>query len=454
MTSSPTQIIDQTLPTPDSLAASLGRLLEQATQSGATSAAATMSISVGLTVTVRGGDVEAVEFQRDRDLSLTAYRGQRTGSASSADWSEESLAEVVDRALAISQHTGEDPYAGLPDPARQATDFPDLDLHHPWALSVADAIEMALACEAAGLRADPRIHQSEGATVSTHAGLTLLANTQGFIGHRLGTSHSLSCSVLARDGDDMQRDYWYSSSRRHEDLEAAESVGQRAGERAAARLGARSIKTQTMPVLYVPELARGLIGHFLGAISGGNLYRRASFLLDAEGQPIFAPGVRITQQPFLSRAAGSRSFDAEGVAMNDRTLVDADGVLQGYLLGSYSARRLGRETTGNAGGPANVVVEPGELDFDGLLAEMGDGLLVTELMGQGLNMVTGDYSRGASGFMVRDGAICEPVDEITIAANLADVFKQIRAVGRDVDIRGNCRCGSLLIDGMTVAGPG
>ena len=450
MTSSPTQTIDQTLPTPDSLAASLGRLLEQATQSGATSAAATMSISIGLTVTVRGGDVESVEFQRDRDLSLTAYRGQRSGSASSADWSEDSLGEVVERALAISQHTGEDPYAGLPDAARQATDFPDLDLHHPWSLSVADAIDLALACEAAGLAADDRIHQSEGATVSTHAGLTLLANTQGFIGHRLGTSHSLSCSVLARDGDDMQRDYWYSSSRRHEDL--AEAVGRRAGERAAARLGARFIQTQAMPVLFVPELARGLIGHFLGAISGGNLYRRASFLLDSAGQQVFAPGIRITQQPFLSRAAGSRSFDSEGVAMTDRTLIDADGVLQGYLLGSYSARRLGLETTGNAGGPANVVVEPGALDFAGLLAEMGDGLLVTELMGQGLNMVTGDYSRGASGFMVRNGVICEPVDEITIAGNLSDVFKQIRAVGRDVDIRGNCRCGSLLIDGMTVAG--
>jgi len=452
MTSLPTQTIDQSLPNPDALAASLERVLAQATGAGATAAGATMSISVGLTVTVRGGDVESVEFQRDRDLSLTAYRGQRSGSASSADWSEASLNEVVDRALSISGHTGEDPYAGLPDPERQATDFPDLDLHHPWSLSVAEAIDMALACEAAGLEADERVFQSEGATVSTHAGLTLLANTQGFVGHRLGTSHSVSCSVLAKSGDEMQRDYWYSSARRHEDLEAVADIGRRAGERAASRLGARSIPTAAMPVLYTPELARGLIGHFLAAISGGNLYRRASFLLDAQGKPVFAPGVRITQRPFLSRAAGSRSFDSEGVAMADRTLIDEQGVLQGYLLGSYSARRLGLETTGNAGGPANIVVEPGELDFQALLTEMGDGLLVTELMGQGLNMVTGDYSRGASGFLVRNGEIREPVDEITVAGNLGDMFRNIRAVGRDVDIRGNCRTGSILVDGMTVAG--
>ena len=452
MTSLPTQTIDQRLPDPDALAASLQRVLEQATAAGATSAGATMSISVGLSVTVRAGDVESVEFQRDRDLSLTAYRGQRSGSASSADWSEASLNEVVERALAISSHTGEDRYAGLPDAARQASDFPDLDLHHPWSLSVADAIDIALACEAAALAADPRVHQSEGATVSTHAGLTLLANTQGFVGHRLGTSHSLSCSVLAKSGDEMQRDYWYSSARRHEDLQAAADIGQLAGERAASRLGARSIATASMPVIYVPELARGLFGHLLAAISGGNLYRRASFLLDAVDTQVLAPGIRITQRPFLSRAAGSRSFDSEGVAMSDRTLVDEQGVLQGYLLGSYSARRLGLETTGNAGGPANVVIEPGELDLDGLLAEMGDGLLVTELMGQGLNLVNGDYSRGASGFVVRNGAICEPVDEITVAGNLADMLKNIRAVGRDVDVRGNCRTGSVLIDGMTVAG--
>lgn len=446
------QVIDQSLPSPESLAASAEQVLAAAAAGGATGAVAAISISVGLSVTVRSGEVESIEFQRDHDLSLTVYRGQRTGSASSADWSQASLDEVVARALSISKLTGEDPAAGLPDAARLATEFPDLDLYHPWSLSVADAIEIAKACEAAALAADPRIDQSEGATVDTQAGLTLLANSLGFVGHRQGTSHSISASVIARDGDDMQRDYWYDTARRADALAAAEAIGQRAGERTAARLGAAPIATAAMPVLFVPEMARGLIGHFLGAISGSSLYRKASFLLDADGKQVFAPNMAIHQQPLLPGAAGSRSFDGEGVAVSDRTLIDPAGVLHGYLLDSYSARRLGLETTGNAGGPANVIVTPGVADFDALLADMGEGLVVTELMGQGVDRVTGDYSRGAAGFMVRGGQLAEPVDEVTVAGNLSDIYRRIRAVGSDVDTRGNVRTGSLLIDGLTIAG--
>lgn len=456
-----TEPVDQSLPDVAELADRAQQALDMARADGIQGAVASVSVSVGLTVTVRGGDVESIEFQRDRDMGITVYRegmaGLRAGGASTADLSDASLDEAVRRALDSSQFTGEDPCAGLPDAQRMACAdaLPDLDLFHAWPLSVADAVDMAQRCEAAALAADPRVKQSEGASVDTRASIGVLANSHGVRLHQAGTSHSLSCAAIAQDGDEMQSDHWYTASRVPGALDSAEAVGRRAGERAAGKLGGKAVPTRSMPVLFPAELARGLFGKYLAAISGGNLYRKASFLLDAKGQPVFPHWLRIRQAPHLPRAAGSSAYDREGVATTDRVLVD-EGVLAGWLLGSYSARRLGLETTGNAGGAFNVLVESDDADraasLDELLADMGDGLLLTDMMGQGTNLVTGDYSRGASGFMVRGGRIAEPVNEITVAGNLRDMFAGIRGIGTDVDRRGNCQTGSVLVDGLTVAG--
>jgi PmbA protein len=357
----------------------------------------------------------------------------------------------VDAACAIARASGEDACNGLAEADGMARDFPDLDLDHVWPLSTEEVIERARACEAAALAVDARITQTEGASLDTSREISLLANTHGFIGERRGAHHSLGCAAIAGRGEDMQRDHWYTAARHPSDLQSEVAVGRRAGERALARLGARKLGTRQAPVLFVPELARGLFGHFAAAISGSALYRKASFLLDRAGQPVFAAGLRITQQPFLRRGAASAAFDQEGVATAERTLVD-DGVLQGYLLGSYSARRLGLQTTGNAGGVFNMVVEPGTRGFDALVREMGEGLIVTELMGQGVNTLTGDYSRGAAGFWVENGAIVYPVDEVTVAGNLSQMYRDIRAIGSDVDVRGGIRSGSVLIEPMTIAG--
>ena len=331
-----------------------------------------------------------------------------------------------------------------------ATRFPDLDLDHPWDLSTDDAIEQARRAEAAAL-AVPGVEQTEGASLHSSRGIELYANTHGFIGERTGANHYVSCAAIAGTGESMQRDDWYTAARHPGELEDAAAVGRKAGERAVARLGARSIGTRQAAVLFVPDLARGLFGHFASAISGSALYRNASFLLGKEGTAVFAPQLRMTQQPFIPRGAASAAFDQEGVATVDRVLVDG-GVLQGYLLGSYAARKLGRESTGNSGGVFNLVVEPGAQGFDALVREMGEGLIVTELLGQGVSTVTGDYSRGAAGFWVENGAIVQPVQEVTIAGNLAEMYRNIRAVGNDVDRRGSIRTGSVLIEPMTIAG--
>lgn len=425
--------------------------LEQARRSGASAAEAHVSVSRGLSVTARKNEVESVEFHHDRSLSLTVYFGQRSGSASSADLSDRGLAQMVDAACAIARASGEDPCSGLADAQRLATSFPDLDLDHPWEISTEDAIDQARACEAAALRVDARITQSEGASLNTSRGIGLYANTHGFTGEQRGGSHYLSCAAIATENERMQRDDWYSSARHPFDLESADAVGRKAGERAIARLGSRKPGTQKSPVLFAPDMARGLFGHFIGAISGGALYRKASFLLNKAGEQVFSPQVRLTQQPFIPRGASSANFDQEGVATRNRVLVE-QGVLQGYVLGSYSARKLGLETTGNAGGVFNLVAEPGPKSFNELVREMGRGLVVTELMGQGVNTLTGDYSRGAAGFWVENGALAYPVEEITIAGNLATMFKNIRAIGNDVDIRGGIRTGSVLIEPMTIAG--
>ncbi len=444
------QVLDQQLPDVESLQPVLELALDTAKAAGASACATGLAVSTALSVNVRMGEVETVEFQNDRDLGVTVYVGQRKGSASTADLSEAAVREAVEAAVAIARHSGEDPYAGLADPARMATTFADLDADHPWVLDTDAAIEQALRCEAAAL-ADKRISNSDGASLDTRRGLSLYANSHGFHGWRRGTDHSLSCAVVAGEGEAMQRDYWYTAARHRQDLLAAERVGEIAASRTLARLNGRGLSTRQVPVLFPAELARGLIGSLVGAISGGALYRKASFLLDKAGESIFADHIQIRQLPFLPRAMGSANYDSEGVATVEREII-SNGVLQGYVLGSYSARRLGLESTGNAGGVYNLCVEPGELDQSAMLKQMGSGLLVTELMGQGANTVTGDYSRGGSGFWIENGEIAYPVQNITIAGNLLEMYRAIEAVGNDVDTRGNIRCGSLLIGKMTVAG--
>jgi PmbA protein len=425
--------------------------LDRAQRLGATQAEASCAAGRALTVTVRKGEVESLEFQRDNELSLTVYIGQRSGSASTSDLSDAGIASAVEAAAAIARASGEDPCSGLADAGRMASQMHELDLLHPWKLSAEDAIEIARECEAAAMAADPRMHESEGATVDTRRGLSVYANSHGFSGSQAGTQHSLSCAVIARVGEDMERDHWYTRARCADDMDTAANVGRRAGERAAARLGAKQISTRSCPVIFPPELARGLLGSFAGAIAGSALYRRASFLLDHLGKPVFASQVHLSQQPHIPRGAASASYDQEGVATQARVLVDG-GILQGWLLGSYSARKLGLETTGNAGGVFNLVAQPTAGDLKAILRDMGEGLLVTELMGQGVNRMNGDYSRGAAGYWVRNGEIAEPVDEITVAGNLLEMFLGIQAIGSDIDPHASIRCGSILIDRMTVAG--
>ena len=425
--------------------------LDHAKSLGASAAEVGVTFDVGLSVTARLGEVETLEYTRDRGLGVTVYRGQRKGSASTADLSESAIRKTVEKAVSIAGFTAEDPCAGLPDPDMLATDVPELDLDHPWEITPDAARDLAIECEAAALGADSRISNSEGATLSTHRSMRVLGNTLGFLSGYANTGHNLSCVVLGQEGSDMQRDYWYSTARDWRDLESAVSIGQRAASRVVRRLGARKIATTRAPVLFVPELARGLIGHFVGAIRGSSQYRRASFLLGAAGQQIFPKWFQIAERPHLHKALGSAPFDAEGVRTADRELVDA-GVLTGYVLGTYSARKLGLGSTGNAGGVHNLIVAGGDRDFDALVAQMHRGLVVTELMGQGVNGVTGDYSRGAAGFWVENGAIAYPVHEVTIAGNLRDIYAGIGAVGSDLDPRGGIRTGSILVGEMTIAG--
>src|ERR1700677_3611669 len=428
------------------------RSLEEARARGASQAEAAVSQDTGLSVGVRLGEVETLEHQRDRSMGITVYFGQRKGSASTADFSPEAVQATVAKACSIARFTAEDGYAGLADAALMARSQPDLDLDHPWDLSAERAIEIAKECESAALTFDPRINNSEGASVNTHQGLHVYGNTHGFVGGYPTTSHTVSCVVLAGTGEDMQRDYWYSTSRDWRDLDDAESIGRESAPRTIARLAPRKLSTRRAPVLFAPEIARGLIGHFVAAIRGSSQYRQSSFLLNSAGQQVFPAGFSISERPHIPKAMGSAPFDDEGVATRDRELV-ADGILTGYILSSYSARKLGLETTGNAGGAHNLLVKPSLVGgMDALLPRLGTGLLVTELMGQGVNMVTGDYSRGAAGFWVENGSIQYPVAEITIAGNLREMLLGIAAVGDDVDVRGATRVGSILLPEMTIAG--
>ena len=425
--------------------------LEEAKARGVDQAEVAASSDSGLAATARLGDVENLEYTNDRGVWITVYKDTRKGSASTSDTKPEAMREAVAKACTFADCTAQDEYAGLADADLMCTEILDLDLDHPWRIEAADAIDMAIACEAAGLGVDGRITNSEGATVSTNRGVRAYGNSHGFVGSYAKSSHSISCVLLASGNGEMQRDYYYSASRDAADLEGIEHVGREAGERAIRRLGARKIKTTKAPVLFVPELARGFIGHAIGAISGGAQYRKASFLLDAVGEQIFPDFVSIEERPHIPKGMASASYDAEGVATRDRDIVSG-GVLREYVLSSYSARRLGLQTTANAGGAQNLLVPGTGGDLESLIAEMGTGLVVEELIGHGLNMVTGDYSRGAVGQWVENGEIRYPVHEVTIAGNLRDVYPRIAAIGDDQDLRGGIRCGSVLVEEMTIAG--
>ncbi len=425
--------------------------LQLAADLGASQAEAGASRGSGLSVTVRMREVETLEYHRDQGLGVTVYFGQRKGNASTSDLSPAALRETVEKACSLARYAAEDPCAGLADAERLASKPADLDLYHPWSLEPAAAIELATRCEAAALDEDAQISNSEGASVATHHGARAYGNSHGFLAVRRSSQHSLSCAVLASADGQMERDFEYSVARHPDELTGPGVIGREAARRALRRLGARKLETRQVPVLYPAPLARSLFRHLIGAISGGSLYRKASFLVDACGEQIFSPLVNLTEEPFIPRGLGSASYDSEGVATAERSLV-TDGVLQGYVLGSYYARKLGLPSTANAGGVHNLVTHDTGQSFDELLAMMPRGLLLTELMGQGVNSVTGDYSRGATGFWVENGEIQYPVAEITVAGNLRDMFRQIQAIGNDVDLRGGVRSGSVLIDALTVAG--
>ncbi|CAB1370722.1 metalloprotease PmbA [Denitratisoma oestradiolicum] len=424
--------------------------LDYARTQGASACEVDVSEGFGQSVSVRRQEVETIEYNRDKGIGVTVYQGQRRGHASTSDFSREALHSTVEAALSIARFTAADDCAGLPDEKLLARQWRDLDLYHPWRLTVEEAIDIALRCEQAAFDVSPLVKNSEGASVSVQQSHFVSANSLGFMGGYASSRHYIACSVIAGEGDDMQRDDWYSGHRVPGALAAPEAIGDYAARRALARLGARKLKTRKAPVLFEAPLAASLIGNFTHAVSGGSLYRKSSFLLDSLGQQVFPDFMQILERPHIPRGQASCPFDDEGVATRDRDLV-RDGVLQGYILSSYTARKLGMETTGNAGGAHNLII-PGSVDFLGLIKQMGTGLLVTELLGHGVNYVTGDYSRGAAGYWVENGKIAYPVHEITIAGNLKDMLRGIVAVGNDVLLRGSKQVGSILLDSMTIAG--
>ncbi len=437
---------------PDQLRQLAADVLDHAREIGATDCETDVSEGFGQSVTVRKGEVETIEYNRDKGIGVTVYLGQRRGHASTSDFSPAAVRATVEKAATIARFTADDSAAGLPEAALLAKGSgPDLDLFHPWALAVEDAIETARRCEEAAFAVSPLIANTEGASVSAQQAHFISANSRGFMGGYPSTRHYISCAPIAGSGDDMQRDDWYSSKRDPADFPSPESIGDYAAQRALSRLKSRKLKTRQVPVLFEAPLAAGLIGSFVHAVSGGALYRKSSFLLDSLGQKVFPDFVQIAETPFLKKGLASGHFDDDGVAVKARDVV-ANGVLQGYFLSTYSARKLGMQTTGNAGGCHNLIVKPGDLDFRGLLKAMGRGLLVTELLGHGINYVTGDYSRGAAGYWVENGEIQYPVEEITIAGNLKDMFMGIAAIGNDVVVRGSKQVGSILLERLTVAG--
>jgi PmbA protein len=426
-------------------------VLDHAAVKGATACEVDVSEGLGQSVSVRRQEVETIEYNRDKGLGVTVYLGQRRGHASSSDFSLPALKASVEAALSIARFTAEDDCAGLPDAELLATREMDLDLFHPWDISVESAIELARRCEQSAFDVSPLIRNSEGASVSAQSSHFVSANSLGFMGGFATSRHYVSCSVIAGEGDEMQRDDWYATRRKADDFPDAALIGDYAARRALARLGSRKLKTRKCPVIFEAPLAVGLIGSFVHAISGGALYRKTSFLLDSLGKQIFPKFVQISERPHIRGGFASSPFDDDGVATRDREVVK-DGRLQGYFLSTYSARKLGMQTTGNAGGSHNLQVQRGVHDLKGLLREMGTGLLVTELLGQGVNYVTGDYSRGAAGYWVEKGEIAYPVEEITIAGNLREMLQGIAAIGNDIEVRGSKQVGSVLVERMTIAG--
>jgi PmbA protein len=449
-----TSMVAQAVPDRDEelsgLAEAASKAIDHARKMGAGSSEVAASIHYGLNVNVRMGEVETLEHSRDRGLGISVYIANSKGHASSGDLRTESIRTCVEKAVDIARFTQADKCNGLAPSNRLANSFLDLDLWHPRPLDAELTMERALACEAAGLE-NTEISNSDGASSSAGFGLEVFANSDGFTGRRDGTRYGQSCVLIAGEGDSMQRDYWYDSRRAFSDLEGVEETGHKAARRTVMRLGARKIPTCEVPVLFTPEVARGLVGHMVGAVSGGSLYRNSSFLKDTAGQQLFPEWMRISERPHILRGPSSTSFDAEGVATSDRDLIE-NGILTGYVLGSYSACRLGLETTGNAGGVHNLIVRPGRFSAKELMQQMGAGLMVTEVMGQGVSIVTGDYSRGAGGFWIENGEIQFPVDEVTIAGNLRDMFMDIEAAGTDTDNRSGIQTGSILMGKMTVAG--
>lgn len=426
-------------------------LLREARTQGATQAEAAVSMGSGLNVTVRMGEVETVEYNRDKGLGVTVYFGQRKGSASTTDFAPEAVKETVTAACAIARYTAEDDCSGLADAELMARDIPDLDLFYPWTINAEQAIDLARNCEDAARAVDARITNSEGASVSSQQGARVYANSHGFVGAYPTTRHSVSCCVIGQDGEAMQRDYWYSSARDARDMQDAAAIGKVAAQRTLRRLNGQRLTTRQAPVLFEADIASGLLGSFVSAIRGGNLYRKSTFLLDSLGTQVFPSWLHIREEPHVKKGLASAPFDSEGVATVAHDLV-RDGIVQSYVLDSYAARKLGMKTTANAGGTHNLLVSNSGLDFDALLKKMDTGLLVTELLGHGVNLTNGDYSRGASGFWVEKGVIQYPVEEITIAGNLKNIFRDIVAIGTDIDLRKNIRTGSILLGELTVAG--
>lgn len=433
------------------LQAQVEQILDEARRQGASACEVAVSLQDGLTASVRQREVESVEFIRDQGFSISVYCGQRKGSASTTLMGPDAIRETVSAALAIARHTSEDDCAGLADAQLMARELPDLDLWHPWDMSPEQAIALALECEAAAFAADSRITNADGTSVDTGSGCTVYGNSHGFIGGYAGTSHSISCVMIAGEGEQMQRDYWYDHGRQADALDGVQAIGRKAAERTVSRLGARPVPTCSVPVLFAAEVAGGLFGHLMGAISGGSLYRKASFLVDALGEPLFPDWFTLDERPLLRGGLNSSAFDGDGLATREQPFIK-DGQLVSYMLSTYSGRKLGMPSTANAGGARNLFVSHGQQDQAALLKQMGTGLLVTELMGQGLNMVTGDYSRGAGGYWVENGEIQFPVQEVTIAGNLRDMYRNLVAIGCDLDRRGSIRTGSVLLESMKVAG--
>ncbi|HWR78830.1 MAG TPA: metalloprotease PmbA [Pseudomonas sp.] len=427
------------------------QIIAEARRQGASACEVAVSLEQGLSTTVRQREVETVEFNRDQGFGITLYVGQRKGSASTSASGAEAIRETVAAALAIAEHASEDAFSGLAEAGLMAREMADLDLYHPWNLTPEQSVELALECEAAAFAADSRISNADGTSLSTHRGCRVYGNSHGFVGSYASTRHSLSCVMIAERDGQMQRDYWYDVNRQGTALASAASIGQRAAQRTVSRLGARPVPTCEVPVLFSAELAGGLFGHFLAAISGGNLYRKSSFLEGSLGQQLFPQWLSLNEHPHIPRGLASAAFDGDGLATYAKPFVE-DGVIVSYVLGTYSGRKLGMPSTANAGGVHNLLVTHGAEDQRALLRRMGRGLLVTELMGQGLNLVTGDYSRGAAGFWVENGEIQYPVQEVTIAGNLREMFRQIVAVGNDLELRSNIRSGSVLLERMMVAG--